>query len=278
MWRILRFPFKIPYPLVASFIKKNYNFRMKLNVYQFKAIAESLIAHDDYVIWVCDPLYQQQIYLSPSYEKLWEQSCTEIYNDLTAWQSSLVDMTGEHLRKLYTRLPELESRNVAHYVINTRRTQQKRFIRDTCFYLYADPPDECIAIAGIVQELSERQWLEEGAQYDLLLQARIDDFQLKLKDMGLMSSSAPRASSEAQKIVDAKLIELSNRQLECLYYMLQGQSLKQVAAKLFRSPRTIETHMNMIKDKFECRRVVELASKISVQHVERLLAKEKKSK
>ena len=251
---------------------------MKINFQHFKSIAESLIAHDDYVVWVCDPFYQQQIYLSPSYETLWEQPCTDVYNDLTAWQSSLVDVSGEHLKKLYERVPDTEAKNVAHYVITTRKTQRKKFIRDTCFYLYGDPPEACIAVAGIVQELSERQWLEEGAHYDLLLQARIDDFQLKLKEIGLMSSITPMASADSQIIVDGKLIELSTRQLQCLYYMLQGESLKQVAAKLYRSPRTIETHMNIIKEKFQCRRVVELASKVSFRQIAALLQKEKESK
>jgi DNA-binding CsgD family transcriptional regulator len=42
---------------------------------------------------------------------------------------------------------------------------------------------------------------------------------------------------------------LSQRELQCVFYLVQGYSAKQIASKLNISPRTVETHVGNIKDK-----------------------------
>lgn len=45
---------------------------------------------------------------------------------------------------------------------------------------------------------------------------------------------------------------LSERQKECLYYLLRGATAKEIAKKLDLSFRTIEDYIELIKDKFQC--------------------------
>lgn len=45
---------------------------------------------------------------------------------------------------------------------------------------------------------------------------------------------------------------LSDRQLECLFFLLRGQSAKTIAKILSLSPRTIESYLNEIKNKMSC--------------------------
>lgn len=49
--------------------------------------------------------------------------------------------------------------------------------------------------------------------------------------------------------VNNKLIKLSNRERECLYYYTNGETMKRIARNLDISPRTVETYINNIKVK-----------------------------
>lgn len=51
---------------------------------------------------------------------------------------------------------------------------------------------------------------------------------------------------------------LSNRESEVLYFLIRGYSAKKIASKLFLGTRTIETHIDHIKRKFDCTTKAEL--------------------
>lgn len=48
------------------------------------------------------------------------------------------------------------------------------------------------------------------------------------------------------------LFNLSPRQQECLFYLIRGQTAKQIAKQLGCSHRTVEAHIDHIKNKFKC--------------------------
>ena len=48
-------------------------------------------------------------------------------------------------------------------------------------------------------------------------------------------------------------LSLTNRQLDCLYYLAKGFSIKQIASAMRLSPRTVEHHLEAIKIKLDCR-------------------------
>ncbi len=58
-------------------------------------------------------------------------------------------------------------------------------------------------------------------------------------------------------------IYLSKRQIECAKLLLQGMKVKQIAAYLNLSPRTIETYLDNIKIKLNCQNRTELIIKLS---------------
>jgi DNA-binding CsgD family transcriptional regulator len=47
---------------------------------------------------------------------------------------------------------------------------------------------------------------------------------------------------------------LSKREIECIQCLIDGQSAKETGARLFLSQRTVETYLDNIKDKLNCRR------------------------
>lgn len=56
----------------------------------------------------------------------------------------------------------------------------------------------------------------------------------------------------------ANINKLSAREMECLFYVLRGKTLKEIAIMLQLSRRTIETYFENIKNKFGCTNKTEL--------------------
>lgn len=54
---------------------------------------------------------------------------------------------------------------------------------------------------------------------------------------------------------------LSKRQKQCLFYLLRGQSARQIGEKLCISKRTVETHIEFILSKMQCNSRAELIDK-----------------
>lgn len=57
-------------------------------------------------------------------------------------------------------------------------------------------------------------------------------------------------------------VKLTNRQIECLFYILSGRTAKEIATLLDLSYRTIETYTEVIKRKFKCSTKPDLIRKL----------------
>ncbi len=55
--------------------------------------------------------------------------------------------------------------------------------------------------------------------------------------------------------------QLSTRESECLFYLLRGKSAKETGLLLTISPKTVETHLQHIRDKFGCQNKSQLIEK-----------------
>ncbi len=66
-----------------------------------------------------------------------------------------------------------------------------------------------------------------------------------------------------------KKLNLTNRETDCLYYLIQGKSAKQIGKELALSPRTIEFYLNNAKNKAGCKS----NSEIIIQVMSQLLSK-----
>lgn len=54
---------------------------------------------------------------------------------------------------------------------------------------------------------------------------------------------------------------LTERQMDCLFFLIQGMTMKQIATSLNLAPKTIEHYLEAIKQKLGCRSRTELISK-----------------
>ncbi len=67
--------------------------------------------------------------------------------------------------------------------------------------------------------------------------------------------------NHSQSVIDEKInSKLTMRQLDCLYHLVKGCSIKQIAKELSLSPRTVEHYIDAIKQKLNCESRVELIS------------------
>lgn len=64
--------------------------------------------------------------------------------------------------------------------------------------------------------------------------------------------------------------QLTSREIEVLYYLLQSYSAKDIARTLFLSCRTIEGHIDRLKDKLGCKKrseIIELGKELGFTHI-----------
>lgn len=92
-------------------------------------------------------------------------------------------------------------------------------------------------------------FIEKPAQADRLLEA-VDTA------TGVLQNQ-PRPGVP-QKIIEARLSRLTEREQEVLDYLLQGKMNKEIAADLDISQRTVEVHRSRIREKMQARGIADL--------------------
>jgi DNA-binding CsgD family transcriptional regulator len=55
--------------------------------------------------------------------------------------------------------------------------------------------------------------------------------------------------------------QLTERQAECLYFLIRGKSSREIAELLHRSVRTVEEHIDNLKNQFQCKTKAELVDR-----------------
>lgn len=110
---------------------------------------------------------------------------------------------------------------------------------------YATLPDKKYNLFGIKVPLTNKTGITTGV---LSIDTEID----KVNDLMLF---LPQINADVEKN------NLTHRQADCLYYLTQGKSAKEIARLLGLSPRTVEYYLNIQKKKFNCKDRSELVSK-----------------
>lgn len=84
---------------------------------------------------------------------------------------------------------------------------------------------------------------------------------MKQDNLSLSKMNAP--INEITLTLDSKKITLTERETECIKYMLSGMSAKQTAKAMNISPRTVEAYIVNVKNKFSCQKITYLFYKLS---------------
>lgn len=236
---------------------------LKLPISAVSFIFSQVSDIDSKVCWIRNPNYSQQLYISPSYEKLWGIKPEKLYEHPLSWNETVVNT--DIIQKLINRTP---NSNTTYFQIRDADGKLK-FIKDTCFHLF-DLSGELMAVAGISEDLAFVQWEAEMRNNKSAFHAT-DMVTAILDQFTSQSIVLPKTEIETTrhpKIIlttDGETVKLTARESTCLKYLYEGQTAKQIARLLRISPRTVEVHINNMKSKLGCRSRFELINKLHIR-------------
>lgn len=236
----------------------------KISIQSLNSIFNVVEELSSTVIWIRDNDYTKQIYLNDNYEKVWEREAAKLYNNPKSFYESLYIENNYDMQANKFGLTLFRIKTRSHGV---------RHIRDQ-HYLLADEKGETIGRMGFATVVDEQEWL---AQYENLhiehspnLEIQNNITELVKREFRIMPTSSENAPKETRSLDDlieqycqCYKIRLTPRERTCLFYLLSGNVPKIIAAAMNISTRTVEFHIENIKNKARCKNTLQLISQVN---------------
>lgn len=235
----------------------------------------TLAQQPDCALWICALDYSQQLYLSPGFTDIWQRDTSLIYENQSALQETVdAGDLNEALVYVAKRQEEIKQgrlitpEQTLFYRI-WRPDGKLRWIKDRSFIVH-NQAGEPAAHAGVSYSISEDEWMQSRAkQQDIEMQGlpMATDFVHIIEKACTPYIRPPEEPISLSKSlilhVEDRPYQISGRELECLLHTIVGASAKQIAKQLGISPRTVETYIEQLKIKFECRSKLALIGKLA---------------
>ncbi|BAY64748.1 PAS/PAC sensor hybrid histidine kinase [Calothrix brevissima NIES-22] len=121
---------------------------------KFRQLAENIQA----VFWMRDMQTQQIIYVSKTYETIWQRSCESIYEDISTWLDSIHPEDRVRVQTTFVEqlIPELS--DIKYRII--RPDGSMLWIRDRAFPI-KNEQGEIIRVTGIAEDITELEKVEQ---------------------------------------------------------------------------------------------------------------------
>jgi len=229
----------------------------------------ALAKRDDVVVWIRTPDYRTQLYVSPSFEKIWGRKVEEMYRHPLQWSDYLLnDERTEIILESCRRNPYTanKSYNTNYYRIK-HPLGEVRYIRDMMIMIH-NHDNQAIAVAGIAEQLEQEEWesiVEKLDEHDNWQgdESAIIGAVLAHQSGELIPDLIPKLQRDdlPQHYVflrDGNFIALTKREIEVLKYLLHGKSAKETGKILGISNRTVEEFITQLKEKFKCQNKSEI--------------------
>jgi len=101
-------------------------------------------------------------------------------------------------------------------------------------------------------------YLNNKAEGTAAYSVELPNLFLKLGKNPVTAKNSTSAIAQVSYTIRPNIIQLTNKESECLFFLMRGKSAKETAIILNISPRTVEKHIESIKYKFNCRTKLEL--------------------
>lgn len=248
----------------------------KLTIQSLNLMFDHISQESNTIVFMKSRDNDRQLYVSQTFKDVWGRPADELYNNPLLWGKTLYEGDKEritaHLEKRTNHPESLVQDRLLYRVRDTKN--QVKFL-DSAAYLIVDEKNIEIAYFGITKEVLEAEWQAKLTNQNKTESMEIDSFKnylfniLKNESHLRMKPTQQGQTSTAQRyqhkvLHNNQVIPLTERELECLHYLILGKSAKQTASILNVSSRTVEFHLNNIKDKAFCRSKIELLSKTLV--------------
>lgn len=220
-----------------------------------------------FVIWIRNFEMTHQIFMSDGYEAIWQRDPAELYESPLLW----FDFLAPEDKLIY--MKQLEGRhnqgyrdadnNVIYYQI-IRPNQTKAYIQCQCFKSVSSTGK--YYVVGFAESLPSDIW-QEGfdnrncQSSEARKQIENQVFTLLKKEFGIKkveSSGNDPLSHFIENVIATKGTIFSLRELECIYHLCYGKTAKQIAKLMHLSSRTVETHLDNVRNKINCTNKLEL--------------------
>ena len=236
----------------------------KISVQSLNAVFNLVEELSSTVIWIRDITATKQIFISDNYQKIWGRSVTELYNNPSSFSDSL------YVENNCSRQRNREGLNL--YRINTSVTGVQH-VRDHHFLL-TDQQGDSVGLMGFALVVPEQEWLtmlenlhRRSSPQAVNFQNIVEIAQRELKLTPTCSQEIQQRSLAVYDLIERYCLRhkimLTPREKLCLCYLLNGNVPKQIAASMNISSRTIEFHLENIRNKCRCKTTVQLISQIN---------------
>lgn len=243
----------------------------------FNKMFHQLANKENHICWVRSLDYQRQLYLSPQFETIYESPCSTLYDAPESWYHFLSERDHKDMKVIMPKRiknPVLhDGENVVYYRITTPQGQMK-YIKDWSVLL-KDRQDNITAVAGIAEQMPAELWYKEQDEQShnkptltlpsgkSLLEVLEDEKKIHLIEPCIEQNSSALFLTHLH--VNGMRVELSKRESQCLEQLCLGYSAKESADRLFISARTVETHLENIRQKTFCKSKIQIMSYVLQQ-------------
>lgn len=246
-----------------------------IDIQSLNAVFSAFAENAGQIIWITSADFKRQLYISETFETIFQRPRDELYKDATNFYSYIED--PKEINAFDKRNEILTSKDysldnsgvVKNYFHRRSNNNEIRFSYSICLPLSKN--NRLVAFAGVGGEISESQWQEETKNNLLHInnQNLITDLKTILQnEFALITQKSDNLVLTSHvDLPDNNTVLLTKREAQCLQHLLQGHSAKVTGSILFLSQRTVEEYLNNIRKKFKARSKLELISLLTKANV-----------
>lgn len=244
------------------------NLNFHLSPQGLNSIFDAFFASRPVVFWIRSMDWYHQLYISKKYEDLWGHSTNQIYEHPLSWREYIAAPSRKEQEKVWAKC--MVNERCLVYAIH-HPEKGLRWIRDANFPLY-DVDNHLIAHAGIAEDITQELESNDIKVDKAVLDATINPeyktlIEIIVRELKVMPhpdrpSGLSHIQADKPLIISGRTTQLSAREVECIQLLYEVGSAKHVAKELNISYRTVEKHIENIKQKLECRTQLELLTQL----------------
>ena len=183
----------------------------------FRLVAQNVAE----VLWLLDPTDYHVIYVSPSYEELWDRTCDSLYEDPMSWLAAVHPEDFDRVSAALDR--QAETGEFDEEFRLTRSDGSSRWVSDRGFAV-KDESGQVIYVVGLANDITEHKEAEEA------LQESREELELKVE----------------AEMLRGNAYGLTFRELTVLHLVAAGRVDKEIASELGIRPSTASRHVRNI--------------------------------